>query len=144
MQTDFQKYLDLTKRELLLRNYSRKTIKSYLFCLNDYFNFLKSLNNAKIFTSEEKVRKFLLQHQERGDAGQTINLYLNAIKFFYREILKSVEKIDLKFSKTSKKLPEVLSRLEIKKILASIENKKHKLLIALSYGAGLRVSAVEN
>ncbi|PIP29141.1 hypothetical protein COW86_01380 [Candidatus Kuenenbacteria bacterium CG22_combo_CG10-13_8_21_14_all_39_9] len=144
MQTDFPKYLALTKRELLLRNYSRKTIKSYLFCLNDYFNFLKSLNNAKIFTSEEKVRKFLLQHQERGDAGQTINLYLNAIKFFYREILKSVEKIDLKFSKTSKKLPEVLSRLEIKKILASIENKKHKLLIALSYGAGLRVSAVEN
>ena len=144
MQTDFPKYLALTKRELLLRNYSRKTIKSYLFCLNDYFNFLKSLNNAKIFTSEEKVRKFLLQHQERGDAGQTINLYLNAIKSFYREILKSVEKIDLKFSKTSKKLPEVLSRLEIKKILASIENKKHKLLIALSYGAGLRVSAVEN
>jgi len=144
MQTDFPKYLALTKRELLLRNYSRKTIKSYLFCLNDYFNFLKYLNNAKIFTSEEKVRKFLLQHQERGDAGQTINLYLNAIKFFYREILKSVEKIDLKFSKTSKKLPEVLSRLEIKKILASIENKKHKLLIALSYGAGLRVSAVEN
>jgi len=121
MQTDFQKYLDLTQRELLLRNYSKKTIGSYLLCLNDYFNFLKSLNNSKAVTSAEKVRRFLSVKQNKGQSGQTLNVYLNAIKFFYREILKSGEKIDLKFSKTSKKLPEVLSRGEIEKILTSIE-----------------------
>ncbi len=140
-----QDYLEKMEEELKLRNYSRKTIKSYLRCLQKYFDFLsKSSNIVKDLSSEEKVKKFLLQHQERGDAGQTINLYLNAIKFFYREILKSAEKIDLKFSKTSKRLPEVLSRGEIARLLASIENKKHKLLIALSYGAGLRVSEVVN
>lgn len=140
-----QNFLKRTEEELQLRNYSRRTVKSYLVCLRKYIDFLT--NNSKVvksLSSEEKVRKFLLQHQERGDAGQTINLYLNAIKFFYREILKSTQKIDLKFSKTSKKLPEVLSRLEIKKVLASIENKKHRLLIALSYGAGLRVSEAIN
>ena len=121
MQTDFQKYLDLTQRELLLRNYSRKTVASYLFCLNDYFNFLKSLNNSKAITSAEKVRRFLSVKQNKGQSGQTLNVYLNAIKFFYREILKSGEKIDLKFSKTSKKLPEVLSRQEIEKLLAAFE-----------------------
>jgi len=121
MQTDFQKYLDLTKRELLLRNYSKKTIGSYLLCLNDYFNFLKSLNNSKAITSAEKVRRFLSVKQNKGQSGQTLNVYLNAIKFFYREILKSGEKIDLKFSKTSKKLPEVLSREEIEKLLAAFE-----------------------
>ncbi len=138
-------YLLKTEEELKLRNYSRKTIKSYLACLQKYIDFLtKNSTSIKNLSSEEKVKKFLLMHQDRGDAGQTINLYLNAIKFFYREILKSNEKIDLKFAKTSKKLPEVLSRLEIEKILASIENKKHKLLIALSYGAGLRVSEAIN
>ena len=121
MQTDFQKYLDLTQRELLLRNYSKKTVASYLFCLNDYFNFLKSLNNSKAITSAEKVRRFLSVKQNKGQSGQTLNVYLNAIKFFYREILKSGEKIDLKFSKTSKKLPEVLSREEIEKLLAAFE-----------------------
>jgi len=144
MQTDFQKYLDLTKRELLLRNYSRKTVASYLFCLNDYFDFLNSLKNSVSIDSAEKVRQFLLIKQNKGQSGQTLNVYLNAVKFFYCEILRSGDKIDLKFSKTSKKLPEVLSRSDIEKILASIENKKHKLLIALSYGAGLRVSEAVN
>ena len=144
MQTDFKKYLALTKRELLLRNYSRRTIDSYLLCLRDYFNFLHSLKNIASIDSAEKVRKFLLIKQNKGQSGQTLNVYLNAIKFFYREILKSVNKIDLRFSKTSKKLPEVLSRAEIEKILTSIENKKHKLLVALSYGAGLRVSEAIN
>ena len=144
MQTDFQKYLNLTKRELLLRNYSRRTVDSYLFCLNDYFSFLNSFKNAASIDSAEKVRQFLLIKQNKGQSGQTLNVYLNAIKFFYREILKSVNKIDLRFSKTSKKLPEVLSRAEIEKILTSIENKKHKLLVALSYGAGLRVSEAIN
>jgi len=41
-------------------------------------------------------------------------------------------------------LPVVLSRSEIKKIINSIENRKHKLLISLSYGAGLRVSEAIN
>jgi integrase/recombinase XerD len=140
-----QNYLGKMEEELKLRNYSRKTIKSYLSCLQKYIDFLtKNSVNIKNLSSEEKVKKFLLMHQDRGDAGQTINLYLNAIKFFYREILKTKEKIDLKFSKTSKKLPEVLSRVEIEKLLENIENKKHKLLIALSYGAGLRVSEAVN
>ncbi|MBU3965183.1 tyrosine-type recombinase/integrase, partial [Patescibacteria group bacterium] len=42
------------------------------------------------------------------------------------------------------KLPVVLSRSEIEKIINSIENRKHKLLISLSYGAGLRVSEAIN
>ncbi len=44
------------------------------------------------------------------------------------------------FSKKPKKLPIVLTLKEIKKIIETINNPKHKLLITLSYGAGLRVS----
>ncbi len=140
-----QNYLIQTEQELKLRNYSIKTIKSYLSCLQRYIDFLtKNSGSIKNLSSEEKVKKFLLIHQERGNAGQTINVYLHAIKFFYGEILKTNEKIDLKFSKTSKKLPEVLSKMEIEKILNNIANKKHQLLIALSYGSGLRVSEAVN
>jgi len=138
-------YLEQTEQELKLRNYSQKTVRSYLLCLRKYINFLNQNKNLiKNLGSGEKVKKFLLEYQKKGASGQTINLYLNSIKFFYREIIKSNEKINLKFSKTSKKLPEVLSRAEIKKILMNIKNKKHQLLIALSYGAGLRVSEVIN
>src|SRR3990167_6001973 len=96
-------YLNKTTRELKLRNYSPKTIKAYLFC---------------------------------------IELYLNYKKFFYSQILKIYKKIDIKFAKRNKNLPIVLSREEIKKILKNTINKKHRLMITLAYGSGLRVSEI--
>lgn len=144
MQINLQQYLDRTKEELKLRNYSQKTLKSYLGCLKEYFDFLSCNETIKNLKSVEKVRKFLLNKQDKGRSGQTINLYLNAIKFFYRDILKSAEKIDLKFSKTSKKLPVVLLHSEIEKILEQIKNMKHRSMIALAYGSGLRVSEIMN
>ncbi len=136
-----QKYLEQTRQELKLRNYSSKTIKAYLRCLEEYFDFKKS-NLEKI--NEEDIKQFLLNKQDKNYAPQTINLYLNAIKFFYREVLKIPRKINLKFAKRNKKLPIVLSRKEIKDIIDIIKNPKHKLIISLAYGAGLRVSEVVN
>jgi len=136
-----QEYLEQTRRELRLRNYSLKTIKAYLGCLKEYFNFQK-INLEKI--DEEKIKQFLLNKQDKDYSSQTINLYLNAIKFFYREVLKIPEKINLKFAKRSKKLPIVLSREKIKNIIEVIRNPKHKLIISLACGAGLRISEVVN
>jgi len=127
--------------ELKLRNYSQKTVKSYSTCLSDYFHYAK---NIKKDPDVSLIKKYLLEKQELGQSSQTINLYLNAIKYFYREIFKSNVSIDIKFSKTSKKLPVVLSREEIEKIINSVRNEKHRLIIALGYGAGLRVSEVIN
>lgn len=138
---DLKELLGKIEDELKLRNYSPRTIESYLSCLADYFQHIK---NVKRDPDVTLVKKYLLEKQARGQAPQTINLHLNAIKYFYREIFKSRSPIDLKFAKTSKKLPIILSRSEIEKIINSIENRKHKLLISLSYGAGLRVSEAIN
>lgn len=58
--------------------------------------------------------------------------------------MKIPQKINLKFAKRTKRLPIVLSRQEIKEIIDSIKNLKHKLIISLAYGAGLRISEVVN
>lgn len=134
-----QKYLEQTRQELKLRNYSLKTTKVYFTCLKEYFDF-KKVKLEKV--DEENIKQFLLNKQDRNYSSQTINLYLNAIKFFYREILKTSQKINVKFAKRSKKLPIILSREEIKNIIDAIRNPKHKLIISLAYGAGLRVSEV--
>lgn len=135
-----QNYLEQTELELKLRNYSNKTIKSYLYCLKDYFLFLeKDYHRINI----ELTKQFLLQKGEKH-SSQTVNLYLNAIKFFYREIIKSSENIDIRLAKKSEKLPVVLSRSDIARIMMTIRNSKHRILIALTYGAGLRVSEVVN
>lgn len=134
-----QDFLNKTIIELKIRNYSPKTIKSYLYALKEYFPFKKdNLERLDL----ENIKKFLLQKQKANLSPQTINLYLNAIKFFYREIVKYSGKIDIKYAKRSKKLPVVLSRNEIVKIISGTNNTKHKLLLALAYGAGLRVSEV--
>jgi len=136
-----QDFLNKTTVELKIRNYSPKTVKSYSYALREYFAFKKDRFED---LDVENIKKFLLRKQKTKVSPQTINLYLNAIKFFYREIVKSPEKVSLKFAKKIKKLPVILSRNEIEKIISDISNAKHKLLLALSYGAGLRVSEVVN
>lgn len=138
---EFQDILRKIEDDLKLRNYSRKTIKSYLLCLNDYFRFAKNIEKKP---DVDLIREYLLKKQSAGNAPQTINLYLNAIKYFYREIMKSGFPIDIKFAKRSLKLPVVLSRDEVSNIIKNIGNLKHKLLISLTYAAGLRVSEVIN
>jgi site-specific recombinase XerD len=129
------------KDELRLRNYSPRTVESYLACLNEYFKFIKIIKREPEI---EKIKEYLLEKQSRGQSSQTINVHLQAIKYFYREILKNNTEIDIKFAKTASKLPIVLSRDEIRKMIDEISNPKHKLLISLSYGAGFRVSEVIN
>lgn len=130
-------YLNQTEQELKIRNYSPKTIKTYLACLKEYLLYSQNTFNT---LNVQRIKNFLLKKQEKRYSPQTINLYLNAIKFFYRDIIKSTQKIEIKFARRSNKLPVVLSRSEIVQITKNIKNSKHKLLISLSYGAGLRVS----
>ncbi|MBU3925604.1 phage integrase N-terminal SAM-like domain-containing protein [Patescibacteria group bacterium] len=118
-----ENYLKQLKNELELRNYSNKTIKSYLFCINNY---LKAKNKSIHLVDPNFIREFLLKKKQAGLSSNTINIYLHAIKFFYSDIVKSRHKIDLKFAKTASKLPIVLSREEIKKIIDNIPNSNIK------------------
>ncbi|OGL73792.1 hypothetical protein A3E39_03595 [Candidatus Uhrbacteria bacterium RIFCSPHIGHO2_12_FULL_60_25] len=136
-----QALLDRTASELRQRNYSKRTLTSYLSALRAYFVH-KGENLER--SDEENIRDFLLKKQQAGSSSQTINVYLNAIKFFYREIMRVPHAIGVKFAKTSKRLPVVLSKREIERLLAALTNEKHRLLLALSYGAGLRVSEAVN
>ncbi len=70
---------------------------------------------------------------------------VGAIKLFYNELLRKNYNLNYLFpDRTEKKLPVVLSKMEVKLILDSINNLKHKTIISLIYGTGLRLSeAVE-
>lgn len=136
-----QTQLDKTTKELNIRNYSPQTIKSYTYGLKEYFSYkqrdLESLNI-------ENIKNFLLLSQKRGVSAQTRNLFLNAVKFFYLNVVKTTQKFEIKSAKKNKYLPVVLSMDEIDKILAATKNAKHRLLLSIAYGSGLRVSEVIN
>lgn len=141
--------IDKAEREMRIRNFSAATIKAYKLCIIDFISFCKNTNIGVSQTlisarnlPEEIIKQYLLAKQLRGLAGETINLHLCAIKFLFYGVLKSKIKINIKFARRVKRLPVVLSKQEILKIIASIKNRKHRLMVALTYGAGLRVSEV--
>ncbi|MFA5075988.1 MAG: tyrosine-type recombinase/integrase [Patescibacteria group bacterium] len=134
-----QDYLEKTQIELKIRNYSPRTRLAYVAYLKVYFGFVDTdLASPDV----ELIKRFLVSQQEAGKSAQTVNLYLNAIKFFYSQIINSPVSLDLRFAKRPKRLPVVLSLAEIKEIINSVINPKHRLLLSLAYGAGLRVSEV--
>lgn len=134
-------YLKKLENELRLRNYSPKTVKSYVACVAEYLR-AKGRDFEKI--DIDFIKQYLLSKLDKGMSSQTVNQSLQAINFFAYNVLKIHSKIDIKFAKTPSKLPVVLSRAEIQQIIETIDNSKHKLMIALAYGAGLRVSEIIN
>ncbi|MEI7557294.1 MAG: phage integrase N-terminal SAM-like domain-containing protein [bacterium] len=127
-----QDYLIQLSRELQQRNYSPRTVEIYSNCLRF---FLKWIDHDVSKISREKILDFVLFLQHQGKAPKTINLYKEVIKFFCRQILKVSLGQEIRLSKEPKKLPVVLSRFEIQRILDSVMNSKHKTLLALAYGA---------
>lgn len=134
-----QENINRLTRELKYRNYSPKTIKAYSTCLKYFFEKLKK--EPENITNDEII-DFLIFIQSQNKSPKTINLYKESIKFFYKNILKSEKEIDIKFSREAKKLPVILTNQEIQNIIDNTKNNKHKLIIALSYSAWLRVSDV--
>jgi len=133
--------LDKAIRELKIRNYSPKTIKSYINGLNKYFSFKKG-HIVKLDTNN--IKDFLLYCKDNNISAKTRNQYLNAIKFYYYNVINVRDKIDVKSAKRTKSLPVVLNRSEIKALIEATNNQKHKLLLSIAYGAGLRVSEAVN
>lgn len=128
------------KKEMLRRNLSHKTIKTYLQYVNQFLLFTKNIPLQKL--SKKHVREFLFHLQEKNLASSTLNVAHNALRFFMIDILHKGMYLKIKFAKAPKKKVDYLTKEQINQLLQAIQNPKQKLLISLLYGAGLRVSEV--
>jgi site-specific recombinase XerD len=125
------------EREMRIRKYSMRTIHGYVGVLRAFSMF----RNGVISTvTAEDVKQYLDRLEGTGVSGQTLNVHLNAIKTFADVVLRVPIRSEVRYAKRPHRLPVVLSRQEIASILNAITNRKHRLLVALAYGAGLRVS----
>lgn len=136
---DHEPQIMQAETELRIRNYSPRTIKIYLHFLREFLIFR---DNQMGQNSEMTLKMFLLSLENSGASPQTRNLCLSAIKFYFRNVIKTEVPINIRTAKRSLGLPVVLSREEISRMLGVITNTKHRLMLALAYGAGLRVSEV--
>ncbi len=90
---------------------------------------------------DKEVEEFLTYLAVQGKvATKTQSLALNSLSFLYKEILKTPLSLEIRFqrSQLERKLPVVLTRDEIRRLL-EIVDPKHQLPIKLLYGSGLRL-----
>jgi site-specific recombinase XerD len=115
-------------------------MKLYLYHNREFLEFFKK-NPSEV--SNEDIRDYLYHLANDKEAStSTLNTAINALKFYYGEVLKRRFVYEIKRPRKDKKLPVVLSQDEVSQILSSVNNIKHKVILMLIYSAGLRVSEV--
>ena len=129
--------IEKLQQNLRISGYSPKTIKAYTLCVRKIYNhFKKPLNTI----SSDEFKQYLDGLIRKRNSPYTVNQYHAAYKFVVTKIYQRSLSFPFPYAKRHMKLPVVLSRKDIIEIINKITNTKHKLLISLSYGAGLRVS----
>ena len=127
---------------------SEHTLESYLRELIRLKNFLGDKPWERV--SSEELREYLSSLLELGLSPRSVFHHLAVIRSFYRfllleEVVKSDPSEELEFPKLAKKLPQVLSQEEVKKLLNACEGKgvrgiRNRAILELLYACGLRVS----
>lgn len=127
-------------KQMRLNQYSIRTEQSYVGWLLRFIRFHASADPAQL--GEKEIASFLEYLViQRGVASSTQKQALNAIVFFYKNVLERElgENIGFVRSKKPRRLPVVLSRDEIQKLFEHIESPTHHLMANMLYGCGMRL-----
>jgi site-specific recombinase XerD len=118
------------QQELKLRKYSTKTIKLYSEIIERYLR------------SRRSSRDFLLSRSDNSRSTMRVNYF--ALRFYSEKVLNKKFDEDIPLTKKDKKLPLVLNKKEIHKMIDVTHNIKHKLVLLFLYYAGLRLNEARN
>jgi integrase/recombinase XerD len=131
-------YLNKLEVELKIRGFSSHTIRMYSLYVKQFLDYVNKHPSRIV---EEDVKKYQahLMYDKKVKA-KSINLILSSLRFFFGEIIGKDITVKIKRPKFEKKIPITLSKKEIKNLLESIKNIKHRILLELMVASGLRVS----
>jgi len=128
---------------ILAMNYSSSTLRTYAHC---FLRFMRDHQYRDPNTiPQAEIIKYLASLMERGLSATSGHSMVNALLFYYQQVAP-VPGFELKLPRPKKerKLPTVLTMEECLQIFRVVDNPKHKLLLLIGYGAGLRVSEIVN
>jgi site-specific recombinase XerD len=126
--------------ELRSRKYSLNTRSAYIHYNHALCQWLQK--SPESVTDEDIKRYLSFMEKTESSAASSMNLALSTFKFFYCHVLKKDTAREQRRPRQDKRLPVVLSKTEIKTLLETGQNLKHRLLLMMVYASGLRVSEV--
>jgi site-specific recombinase XerD len=125
---------------MTMRRFSRETQRNYI---RDVGRFATFLGRSPDTATADDLRRFQVEHRDAGVPVPTMNSIVSALRFFF---IHTIDRPDLarKLVRLAhpRKLPVVLSRDEVTRLLNATTCLKHQAALSVAYGAGLRVAEV--
>lgn len=120
------------------KRYSSNTIKAYIEMIKIFAGHIGDKDLDKV-TNLDVMNFVNTKLIAQGYSFTYQNQLVSSLKLFYREVVNSEIEIDkIQRPRLEHKLPNVLSKEEVKQILGSPKNIKHKTMLSLLYACGLR------
>jgi integrase/recombinase XerD len=137
---DCRKWKDQFSIDLNLKYGSHNTRKTYLSCVSVFLDRFKVYREPKEVPTQS-IKEWVIEVTEINSRKHRIC----AVKAFYQMTVGMPCKIDkIEYPRKDKKLPIVLSQEEVQQMFNVCDNLKHKVILALLYSTGMRVSELLN
>jgi integrase/recombinase XerD len=134
--------LEKTNQFLCVGHYSPNTIRNYLTELRYLFVYYSDISPLDL--SEEMILEYLVYLAKTlGCSRVKCRMAAQSIAFFCRHVLKRPYVIpSVIYPRACSTLPPVMSAAEMKELIETVKNVKHRTIIMLLYSSGLRVSEI--
>jgi len=135
------KLRDRMIQEMRVRDFSPRTIEAYVCAV---VGVTKHYGRAPDTLTDEEIHQYLIHvREQRKLAASTCQQIRCGLKFFYDVALRRPRaSLSVPVVRQPQKLPEILSRQEVTRIIESTRTLRHRLLLMVTYGGGLRLSEV--
>lgn len=132
------------KRWMEANRYPNTTVQTYVSMMIKFLKFVCP-REAEECTGDDLI-KFIDEYiLPKGLSQSFQNQMISSVKKFYTHIYKmAIDPVKISRPRPRHKLPNVLGKDEIKKMLRSLPNEKHRVMLSLIYGCGLRRSELIN
>ncbi len=126
--------------DMTMRRFSRETQRNYI---RDVGRFATFLGRPPDTATSDDLRRFQVEQRDAGVPVPTMNSIVSALRFFFTHTLDRPD-LARKLIRLAhpRKLPMVLSRDEVARLLNATTCLKHQAALSVAYGAGLRVAEV--
>jgi len=123
--------------ELHRRNYAASTITYYIKNVEQFARYFKRSPDRLNPTHLRTYQAYLLR--QRKLAPRTVKLHVCAIRFFFNKTLRRRYLLeDTPYPKAPRRLPEILSREEVSRLIAAAHRLTHRTMLMLLYSTGIR------
>ena len=126
--------------DMRMRKFGEKTQTDYIRAVR---NFATYLHRSPETATDEDLRNYQLYLIDHGISPASLNFTITGLKFFFDITVGDTERIGkMQPVRVPRKLPVILSREEVRRLIAASNNLKHQTALAVAYGTGLRVNEV--